>query len=180
MRKKDLSRQHGRPAGSTRHALRRSARAADVAAGTMRDLGEMQLAAARTIGLRVPMIAAAMRDPRLLADPELARMVTEKVDAAGLVAAAAAPQLALPAVHAARWMSEQAALWSRTLADVGVLTPSPGGAWTRWQKVAEGVTLINAAYVAAMLGTMAELGRVTLAPVHEAAMANARRLGRGP
>jgi hypothetical protein len=142
----------------------------------MRDFGEMQLAAARTIGLRVPMIAAAMRDPRLLADPELALMVKEKIDAAGLVAAAAAPELALPAVHAARWMSQQAALWSRALTDVGTL--SQGNAWARWQKVGEGMALINGAYVAAMVGTMAELGRVTLAPVHKAATANARRLGR--
>ena len=178
MRTKDLSRRHGRPAGSTRHALRRGAKVAATAADTMRDFGEMQLAAARTIGLRVPMIAAAMRDPRLLADPELAMMVMEKVEAAGLVAAAAAPQLALPAVHAARWMRQQTALWSRALTDVGTL--SQGNAWVRWQKVGEGMALINAAYVAAMVGTMAELGRVTLAPVHKAATANARRLGRRP
>ena len=176
MRTKDLSRRHGRPAGSTRHALRRNAKVAATASDTMRDFGEMQLAAARTIGLRVPMIAAAMRDPRLLADPELAMMVMEKVEAAGLVAAAAAPQLALPAVHAARWMGDQAALWSRALTGVGPL--SQGDAWARWQKVGEGMALINAAYVAAMVGTMAELGRVTLAPVHKAATANARRLGR--
>ena len=178
MRTKDLSRRHGRPAGSTRHALRRGAKAAASVAETMRDFSEMQLAAARTIGLRVPMIAAALRDPRLLADPELAMMVMEKVEAAGLVAAAAAPQLALPAVHAARWMGDQAALWSRALTGVGPL--SQGDAWARWQKVGEGMALINAAYVAAMVGTMAELGRVTLAPVHKAATANARRLGRRP
>ena len=174
---KDLSRQHGRSAASTRQALRRTAKAATVAADTMRDLGEMQFAAAQTIGLR---IAAAMRNPRLLADPELTRMAMEKVEAAVLVAAAAAPQLTFPAVHVARWMGDQAALWSRVLTGVRPTPPSPGDAWTRWQKVAEGMALINGAYVAAMVGTMAELGRATLAPVHKAATANARRLRRLP
>ncbi len=180
MRTKELSRRHGRPAASTRQALRHTARAATVAADTMRDLGEMQLAAAQTIGLRVPMIAAAMGDPRLLADPELTRMAMEKVEAAALVAAAVAPQLAFPAVHAARWMGDQTALWSRALTGARLTPRSPGDAWTRWQKVAEGMALINGAYLAAMLGTMAELGRVTLAPVHKAATANARRLRRFP
>lgn len=172
MRNKESSRRHGRPAGSNRHA-----KTAAVAAGVMRDLGEMQLAAARTIGVRMPMIAAAMSDPRQLSDPELSLMVTEKVEAVALAAAAAVPQLALPSVHAARWMGEQAALWSRAMTDHGPV-PSLAGAWTSWHKLAEGMALINAAYLTAMIGTAAELGRVTLAPIHKAATANARRLGR--
>ena len=45
------------------------------------------------------------------------------------------------------------------------------------ERLAEGMAYINAAYGAAMLGTMVELGSVALRPVHRAATANARRLG---
>jgi hypothetical protein len=158
------------------HSLCRGAAAAVSAAETLRDLGEMQLAAARTIGLRVPRIAAAMHDPRLLADPELTLMVAEKVEAAAAVATATAPQLAASAAHTARWLNAQAALWSRACGDAAS-APSLCGVWNQWQRLAQGVALANAAYGAAMLGAAADLGRVALAPVHKATTGNARRLG---
>ena len=157
--------------------MRRGVAAAVSAAETLRDLGEMQLAAARTIGLRVPRIAAAMQDPRLLSDPELTLMVAEKVEAVAAVATAAGPQLAATATHTARWLNAQAVLWSRGLGDAALATPSLYGAWNQWQRLAQGMALANAAYGAAMLGAAAALGRVALAPVHTATTGNARRLG---
>lgn len=140
---------------------------------TMRDLDAMGRAAATTIAHRSQMIAEAFRDPAKLADPELSLMMSEKVEAAAAVAAAVVPQLALPALHAARWLGDHAILLARH-----AMTPLwSGGSWRQYQRLAEGMAYINAAYGAAMLGTMVELGSVALRPVHRAATANARRLG---
>jgi hypothetical protein len=172
-----------RAAGGGRGRARRPASAASLAKDstrtavramrTMRDLDTMGRAAATTIALRSQMIAEAFRDPAKLADPELTLMVSEKMQAAAAVTAAVVPQLALPALHAMRWLGDHAALMARQ-----AMTPlSLGGGWHQYQRLAEGMAYINAAYGAAMLGTMVELGAVALRPVHRAATANARRLG---
>ena len=119
------------------------------------------------------MIADAVCNPAKLADPELSLMMSEKVEAAAAVATAIVPRLMLPALHAARWFGDHATLLARQ-----AMTPlSSGGSWRQYQRLAEGMAYINAAYGAAMLGTMVELGAVALRPVHRAATANARRLG---
>lgn len=172
-----------RAAGGGRGRARRPASAASLAKDssrtavramrTMRDLDTMGRAAATTIALRSQMIAEAFRNPAKLADPELSLMMSEKVEAAAAVAAAVVPQLALPALHAARWLGDHATLLARH-----AMTPLWSGAsWRQYQRLAEGMAYINAAYGAAMLGTMVELGSVALRPVHRAATANARRLG---
>jgi hypothetical protein len=145
----------------------------------MRDVEEMGRAAAATIALRTTgAIADAVRDPRLLTDPELALMVTEKVEAAAAAAAAVAPKLALPALHAARWLGDQATLAARGMGQLVAAPTSALAFWQGWLRLAEGAALVNAAYGAAMVATMMEMGRVALAPVHRAATANARRLGK--
>lgn len=153
---------------------RQSTRTAVRAMRTMRDLDAMGRAAATTIALRSKVIAQAACDPSKLADPELSLMVREKVEAATEVAAAIVPQLTLPAVHAARWLGDHTTLLARQAA----VQPSLNGAWRQYQQLAEGMAYINAAYGAAMLSSMVELGAAALRPVHRAAMANARRLGR--
>lgn len=172
-----MVRRRGRSADTLGRSARRGAGAVDAAAATLRDLTEMQLAAARTIGFRLPMIAAATRDPRLLANPELARMVAEKVEAFTASAVAVGPLLATPPLHAGRWLNDQAAVWSHGF---GALAPalSPFAVWYRWRRLAGDLAVANAAYGAAMLGALAELGAAALAPVHKAATGNARRLGR--
>jgi hypothetical protein len=166
----------GRPTAAS--LARRSNRSALAAARVMRDVGEMGQAAATTIALRTTgAIADAMRDPRLLADPELTLMVTEKVQAAAAAATAVAPKLALLTLHATRWMDAQAALAARGMRQLGAPT-SAVAFWQGWLRLAEGAALANAAYGAAMVGTMVEMGRAALAPVHRAATANARRLGK--
>lgn len=165
----------GRGRAATAASLARaSSRTTARALRTMRDLDEMGRAAAATIALRSQVIADAARDPARLADPELTLMVSEKVKAAAAVAAAVVPQLMLPTMHAARWAGEHASLLVRQ----ALAPPFPGTAWRQYQQLAEGMAYINAAYGAAMLGTLVQLGAVALRPVHRAATANARRLGR--
>lgn len=158
---------------------RRNGRTAAAAVKAMRDLAAMNVAAATTIAVRTPMIAAAVQDPRRLADPELSLMVTEKVEAAAAAAAAVASKSALaPAVHATRWLGDHAALLARGTAGMATAR-SADGVWAQWLRMAEGAALINASYGAAMLGAAVDLGAAALKPVHRAATANARRLGRG-
>jgi hypothetical protein len=156
---------------------RHHGRIAAAATRLVRDLDEMGRAAVETITHRSAVIAGAVQDPRKLADPELSLMMTEKVEAAAAAATAVlAPQLmAMPGLYATRWLGDQVALAARSAGQIA-RDPTVAGAVRQWQRAAEGMALINAAYATAMLGTMVELSAAALAPVHKAATANARRL----
>ena len=165
-----------RPSRRPHRIGRQLARATTTAVETARHLGELQLAAGRTVAARMTLLADAAADPRLAGNPEFTRMVTEKVEAATHAATAALPHLYLCATHGARWLSDWVAIWGhgslRPFPDVA----SPFDVVPAW-RLAESLWLVNAAYGAAMVGAAAELGRAMLRPVHRTASANARRLG---
>src|SRR3954447_623001 len=151
---------HRHRGGTDRHQRRIAAAATRL----VRDLDEMGRAAVETIAHRSAVIANAMQDPRKLTDPELSLMLTEKVEAVAATTAVLAPQLmAMPGLYATRWFGDQGALVARSAGQLAC-DPTVAGAVRQWQRAAEGMALINAAYATAMLGTMVELSAAALAP----------------
>lgn len=131
--------------------------------------GEMAAAAAQTIGYRTAMMAAAMGDPRKLANPEFVRMGAEKVEAA----AEAVQEIAEGVVelqHA--WM----AFWSgqARLAAGFMGGPSPCSAMELFQESMDAG--INAGLRFAE--SAADLAGAGLGPIHRKTRANAKRLAR--
>jgi hypothetical protein len=143
-------------------------------ARTFHDLDEAGRAAVATIAQRLAIMAAIVHDPRHLTNPELSRMVSEKVEASAAVGAAIVPLAGMPVMHTVRWAEDWADLCTRMSS--AAASRSAQGWYRAWRRAGERMLLINAAYAAAMLGTAADAASLALTPVHRAVTANARRL----
>ena len=126
----------------------------------MGDATETMLGAQRVVAARLPTIAAAARNPWTADHAELGRMITEKVDAAGLSGRAASSAIA----GAQKAANANLAAAAR-LARGDMLWP------TDWMTLAAG----NVAAASAMMTMPA----AALAPISSRVAANDRRLGRG-
>ena len=132
-------------------------------------LADLGLAAATTIGHRTARMMTAAGDPTALADPELARMVTEKLAAGGAASQAVMRDLLGIYWSSATWASRQALLNLRALGRFGPAFPwaLALGMGRRWNDF--GARLAADSHRA--------LGNA-MRPAHRTARANARRLGR--
>lgn len=156
------------PAGVAGHAARVSRMATEIPAATL-----------TTLAFRLPMLWAAMASPKAARDPELSRMVTEKVVAAGRSARAVARggQAAVSALHRHQTLP----LASLAPVKAALASPNPAAALDAlWR---QGMLTADAA--ATLAAEMASIGTRTvsmaLAPMHGRVTANARRLSkRGP
>lgn len=145
---------------TSRRPSRRSPRKA-----TARDIlalattqAELAAASLSVVGARVPMIAAAWRDPMGGNYAELTRMVSEKPLAFARGAAAAAPAWLALTAESNRYLTEA---WRGPAPGLAPGFAAAAGALAFWTRMAS----LGVAWQTAML-----------APVHAAATANARRL----
>lgn len=146
-------------------AVRNGTRAAAMAA-------EVPAAALITIAHRLPMIFAAVADPKARANPELTGMVSEKAKAAFNSAAAAGKGAARASVVLSRHWNAQAKAGAR----VGSGTTSPQSAadffWRQARLNADAAMTLTASLADVAASTAAQ----TLAPAHRKVAANAKRL----
>jgi hypothetical protein len=150
-------------AGTARYVNRVGRMAAEIPAATL-----------TTLAFRLPMLWQAMSDPKAAADPELRRMVSEKIHAAERSARA----VALGGKSAAGALNRHGAKQLQSMAPVkaALASTDPGTALTAlWRQ-----GMLNAEMTAALASEMAGIGArtlsVALAPLHGRVTANARRL----
>lgn len=148
-------------------AVRNGNRAATMAA-------EVPAAALVTIAHRLPMIFAAAVEPKARANPELARMVSEKTKAASQSAAALSRGAAKAGGALSRHMQEQTRAGARLTS--APLATNPAAAFQFLWRQAQS----NIAASMALTTTLADLAASTtaqaLSPAHRKVSANAKRL----
>ncbi len=135
---------------------------------------EIPAATLTTLAFRLPMLWWAMADPKAASDPELSRMVTEKLDGAGRSARAIAKggEATVSALgrHGARQL--------RSMAPVKSALTSPDPAAALRALVQQGT--LTAKLAAALAVEIGAIGTRTassaVAPLHGRVTANARRL----
>jgi hypothetical protein len=137
----------------------------------------MMLAAGQTIAHRSRMLREASNNHAALADPEFSLMAWEKVEAAWRSQGAMHGKT-LPALQAwATWVSVQARLNATAMTGLAKCRTAADVAAVQRRYLQSSATNATAA-----AGRLVQLGIATaavgLTPVHKAATANARRLGR--
>jgi hypothetical protein len=150
-------------AGTARYVSRVGRMAAEIPAATL-----------TTLAFRLPMLFHAMADPKAAADPEMGRMVSEKVRAAGRSARA----VALGGQSAADALNRHGTRQLKSMAPVkaALASTDPASALNAlWRQ-----GMLNAEMTTALASEMAGIGArtlsVALAPLHGRVTANARRL----
>lgn len=135
----------------------------------------MPLAIMTTLAHRLPMLIGAMGDPKAFADPELTRMVEEKVQAGVQVAESLGKSAIAGQQAMAAYAMEQAVANLALSTELASRTPD------RWQHPIQ--THGNRALhrMAALAERIGEIGSKGLSgsmkPAHSRVVANARRLG---
>ena len=139
--------------------------------------GELALASGGVVARRMALGAAAMVDPLNADHAEFALMIPEKAEAFSDAGAALAQQSGVVARQMARFAANELALGMRAaLAMAACRTPADlAAAHGRFVEAWLGRALSQSIELAAMA---VRSQAVVMAPVHSAATANARRLGR--
>lgn len=157
-----------------KRTLRTGARAIRNGNRTAAMAAEVPAAAFVTIAHRLPMIFAAAIEPRERANPELSRMVHEKVKAATQSATAMSQGVAKAGQAVSQHFEEQGRAGAKIAAAPIVTTPAAAAQlfWRQAQANLSASALLTVTLFDVAAGTAA----ATLSPMHKKVAANAKRL----